>query len=194
MWRHDDQLLPIVKPGTMRRQAILAHAPRQPLPMHPVTGLFVPVVRPTVPVLRPTDPARVKGVTARPPRVPVEAPAIPVRTPTVPVTRPGVPEADLGVPVTRPTGFMPKSVELLDTCVHFWDTGTSRRVVGRGSCRAQTFREITARREPRPTGSGWSGGAATEGARGWRRDAVSREFAGAPRLATGLLCSYSPVV
>ena len=194
MWRHDDQLLPIVKPGTMRRQAILAHAPRQPLPMHPVTGLFVPVVRPTVPVLRPTDPARVKGVTARPPRVPVEAPAIPVRTPTVPVTRPGVPEADLCVPVTRPTGFMPKSVELLDTCVHFWDTGTSRRVVGRGSCQAQTSRRITARREPRPTGSGWSGRRSGNGAAGAGAKQFSDKMQAGTLSATGLLCSYSPVV
>ena len=169
-------------------------APRQPLPTHPGTWLFVPGYDLPVPVLFLAAPGGVPAVGSSGLVVLVESPAVPVGRPRIPVGRPAVPEADPAMPMTRPAGFCLKSVRLLDTCVQLWDTGTSRRVVGRGSCQAQTFREITARREPRPTGSGWSGGAATEGARGWRRDAVSGEFAGAPRLATSLLYNQSPVV
>ena len=96
----------------MRPRATFSHSPRQPLPTHPVTGLFVPGVRPTAPVLRPTISASVKIVPVRRPSVRGEAPAIPIKAPTIPVTRPSVPEARPGVPVTRPTPIMPKSVQL----------------------------------------------------------------------------------
>ena len=131
-------------------------APRQPLPTHRVLGLFVPGDDLPVPVLFPAAPEGDPVVGSRGLAVPVEAPAVPVLCPRIPVRRPAVPEADPAMPVTRPAGFWLKSVQLLGTCVQFWDTDTSRRPVGRGSGQAQTFRRITARREPRPTGAGWS--------------------------------------
>ena len=181
------QLLPVVKAAGRPGTGTSCPAPRQPLPTHPGTRLFVPVVGPTGPVTRPTVQARVKGVPVRRPGVRVEAPAIWVTAPAIPVTRPGVPVADLGVPVTRPTGFTLESVGLLDTCVQFWDTGTSRRPVGRGSCQAQTSRRITARREPRPTGSGWSGRRSGDGAAGAGVKLFSDKMQNGPTSATALL-------
>jgi len=160
---------------------------RQPLPTPQMTGLFVPGVRPTVPVLRPTITARVKAVPARRPSVRGEAPAVPVKALTIPVTRPSVPEARPCVPVTRPTHIMLKSVELWDACVHFPDTGTSGRPVGRGSCRAQTSPAVHGSAGASPYRIGVVHGSA--GASPYRIGAVHGSAGASPyRIGVGRIC------
>jgi hypothetical protein len=73
----------------------------------------------SVPGFLPAAPEGDLDVGSRGLAVPVAAPARPVLRPRIPVTRPAVREADPAMPVKRPAGFLPKSIQLLDTCVHF---------------------------------------------------------------------------